>query len=73
MELPCRLLTVSGALDAQDAVWRGWFCTTGCIMDGIVNMMALLTTALEVAAALAFLHRQDIIHMVRNARGVFYT
>lgn len=46
----------------QDAVDRGWLLSEASHFNGVVGLKRLLLTALELATALAYLHRLDIMH-----------
>ncbi|KAG2434249.1 hypothetical protein HXX76_007974 [Chlamydomonas incerta] len=46
----------------QDAIERGWLRTERSAVSGRPNMAAVLATAREVAAALAYLHSQNVVH-----------
>ena len=45
----------------QDAIERGWLRTERSAVSGRPNMAAVLATAREVAAALAYLHSQNVV------------
>ncbi|KAK9816932.1 hypothetical protein WJX72_007171 [[Myrmecia] bisecta] len=44
------------------AIDAGWFRTERSLMTGRPDMAAILTTAAEIASALAYLHSQNILH-----------
>ena len=46
----------------QDAVDRGWLLEEASHFSGVLGLNKLLLTALELAKALAYLHRLDIMH-----------
>ena len=46
----------------QDAVDRGWLLDEASHFSGVLGLNRLLLTALELAKALAYLHRLDILH-----------
>lgn len=46
----------------QDAVDRGWLLDEASHFSGMLGLKKLLQTALELAKALAYLHRLDIMH-----------
>lgn len=46
----------------QDAVDRGWLLDEASHFSGVLGLKKLLQTALELAKALAYLHRLDIMH-----------
>lgn len=49
-------------LPFQDAVDRGWLLDEASHFSGVLGLNRLLLTALELAKALAYLHRLDILH-----------
>lgn len=46
----------------QDAVDRGWLLDEASHFSGVLGLNRLLLTGLELAKALAYLHRLDILH-----------
>ena len=49
-------------LPFQDAVDRGWLLDEASHFSGVLGLNRLLLTGLELAKALAYLHRLDILH-----------
>ena len=47
---------------AQEAIDKGWFRTQRSQLQGGVRMAAVLATAREVAAGMAFLHGRGVVH-----------
>lgn len=52
----------AGAGAAQEAIDKGWFRTQRSQLEGGVNMAAVLATAAQVAAGMAFLHARAVVH-----------
>lgn len=46
----------------QDAVDRGWLLDEASHFSGVLGLTRLLLTGLELAKAMAYLHRLDILH-----------
>ena len=55
-------LMPAGAGAAQEAIDKGWFRTRRSQLEGGVNMAAVLATAAQVAAGMAFLHARAVVH-----------
>ena len=49
-------------LPFQDAVDRGWLLDEASHFSGVLGLNRLLLTGLELAKALTYLHRLDILH-----------
>jgi hypothetical protein len=49
----------------QDAVVKGWFRTSRQPTHGGTHLRCVALTAYEVASALAYIHSQGIMHLVR--------
>ncbi len=57
----------------QDGVLKGWFRTEHSLKKGTVNLRTVALTAYEVASAMAFLHKHDIVHGVSAAQQPIQT
>ena len=58
--LPCP--PTAALCPVQDAVDRGWLLDEASHFSGVLGLNRLLLTGLELAKALAYLHRLDILH-----------
>ncbi|KAK9827953.1 hypothetical protein WJX81_000153 [Elliptochloris bilobata] len=56
------ILTRARAWAAREAIDKGWFRTQRSQLEGAVSMAAVLATAAEVAAGMAFLHARAVVH-----------
>ena len=59
---------------AQEAIDKGWFRTQRSQLAGGLRMAAVLATAAEVAAGMAFLHARGVVHgdLTGGAPRVFW-
>ncbi|KAI8472786.1 MAG: hypothetical protein J3K34DRAFT_519492 [Monoraphidium minutum] len=54
----------------QDAIDRGWLRDSPSFTTGRPNILAVLTTAREIASGMAYLHSRDIVHGDLSAYNV---
>jgi len=50
----------------QDAVVKGWFRTSRLPTHGGTHLRTVALTAYEVASAMAYIHAQEVLHLVRG-------
>jgi hypothetical protein len=67
VQLQLCLCNCADAVILQDAVVKGWFRTNRQPTQGGTHLRCVALTAYEVASALAYIHSQGIMHLVRSS------